>query len=530
MENQKRTRLIVGLLGLLLVVIIGLVAYVYVSSNMKEESYREAVESADKYIAEHNYEDAIISLRRAISIKPEEETLYLKLADAYINVGDEASAQLALNDGIRITGSTQLKDMLARLQGASQMVEIGGADKKKEEQPADIANASPNIGWDASFIQKLGFYTFEDFSRDFGSVVSAEVDSDGFLEIRHNGLDAVFYYRNTDTNDEIVDITRKIPYSTGMPEKVVLGDMSLLFRNFEGAVSLNRLQMLMGERVTPKTMEGQAYIQKELDYILVKLGTDADGNVVSSEDWNEIELLNANKAANKDGQLAGIVLDAVTGNGVNGAEVHFVPTTDGEDKTVTTNADGSFFVQLKADVYEIVIKASGYVEETFAFDIEEGHSYSGEQFIISPELATGSARIVLEWNAEPTDLDSYLEGTTDGGDTIYTNFTHKKASVNGKDIAELDLDDTNGYGPETTTIYDLNGVYEFSVADFLRTGTMSQHGATVKVYLPGKPVETITLNASSGVRDIWNVCVIDHGELRILNSAPATDEFEGENK
>ena len=530
MENQKRTKLIVGLLGLLLVVIIGFVAYVYVSENMQEKSYQEAVQSADKCIAEHNYEDAIVALRKAISIKPEEESLYLKLAEVYITAEDLESAQLVLRDGIRITNSIQLQTKLNEILGGSQTVEIAGKDEKKEELTVDIKDASSNISWDSSFIQKLGFYTFDDFRTDYGSVVSAEMDGDGFLEVRHSGLNAVFYYRNTDTNDQIVDVTRNTPYSTGMPEKVVLGDISVLFRHFEGAVSLSRLQMLMGERVTPKTMDGQVYVQKTMDDILVKLGTDTEGNVTSADGWNEIELLNANKVVNRDGQLSGIVLDAVQGDGVADAEIEFVPKAHGDHKTVTTKSDGTFFVELEADTYTLVITADGYVEESFVFEVEEGHSYNGEQFTISPELATGNARIVLEWNAEPKDLDSYLNGTTDKGEEIYINFTHKKATVDGKDSAELDLDDTNGYGPETTTIYDLNGVYEFRVADFMRTRTMSQYGATVKVYLPGKPVETIVLSESSGVQDVWNVCIIDHGELKVINSAPERDEFRSGNK
>lgn len=97
-------------------------------------------------------------------------------------------------------------------------------------------------------------------------------------------------------------------------------------------------------------------------------------------------------------------------------------------------------------------------------------------------------------------------------------------------IAELDLDDTDGYGPETMTIYDLNGVYEFQVADFRRTRTMKEYGATVKVYLPNKEPVTITIDPSADVKDIWIVCEIDHGELNIINKAPETDEFSISNK
>ena len=72
-------------------------------------------------------------------------------------------------------------------------------------------------------------------------------------------------------------------------------------------------------------------------------------------------------------------------------------------------------------MYEVTISADGYVDETFEFEMEKDKNYSGEQFTISPELAAGSARIVLEWNAQPQDLDSYLWGNTDKGCLLYTS-------------------------------------------------------------------------------------------------------------
>lgn len=84
------------------------------------------------------------------------------------------------------------------------------------------------------------------------------------------------------------------------------------------------------------------------------------------------------------------------------------------------------------------------------------------------------------------------------------------------------MDDTNGYGPETITLNDLNGVYTYSVVDYRTTGTLQQYGATVKVYLPGKSAPTvITLDPNAGVENVWEVFELDHGELKILNRAPA---------
>jgi hypothetical protein len=80
------------------------------------------------------------------------------------------------------------------------------------------------------------------------------------------------------------------------------------------------------------------------------------------------------------------------------------------------------------------------------------------------------------------------------------------------------VDDINGYGPETTTIYDVNGVYYFDVQDYEETGTMASSGAKVTVYLPDNSSQTITINSGLGSTNIWHVLKIDHGELTILNN------------
>ena len=93
------------------------------------------------------------------------------------------------------------------------------------------------------------------------------------------------------------------------------------------------------------------------------------------------------------------------------------------------------------------------------------------------------------------------------------------------------LDEMSGYGPETTTIYDLNGVYKFEVVDFLATGTFQDYGATVKVYLPGQSQpEVITMDPNAGVNVVWEVFELDHGELKILNRAPDEENLSHDTK
>lgn len=519
-KENKTVKIILAALTGVLVLIIAVTAFLLVRGKMKENNYLAAMEEGQKYLAESNYEQAIIQYQKAIVIDPKQEEAYLSLAEIYLQQDDSSKAGSILRKGYKLTGSVKIQRMLNDLEFRTLTARNG--DKEKSEEQIDLATASQSIAWNTSFVQKIVDYTFEDYKREYGQVISIETNSDGYLEVRHEKLDAVFYYRNTSDNEEIVDISRKVPYAAGMPEKIVLDSLGILFRNFEGGASLSRMQMLFGERVQPKTQEGKPYIENTETDLIAKIGTDSEGNIISPSTWNELILPLANKKKTAAGTLSGVVVDAVTGKGVAGAVLTFMPKSSSNMTVVReTDPKGAFRTELEADDYKINVEAENYVSETFEFTVRQGESYSGEQFVISPELSE-EARIILEWGAQPVDLDSYLAGSAGGLNNIWVCFSDKRASSGGNIIAELDLDDINGYGPETTTIYDLDGEYQFLVFDYHVTGTMAQYGATVKVYMPGEDPVVIELSPDSGVENLWEVCRIDHGKLEIVN-APNTD-------
>lgn len=85
--------------------------------------------------------------------------------------------------------------------------------------------------------------------------------------------------------------------------------------------------------------------------------------------------------------------------------------------------------------------------------------------------------------ATPRDLDSHLIGPTSSGSTFHIWFSSKSYSEDNKMIADLDLDDTNSYGPETTTIYNpIEGEYVFYVYNWSGNPDIKASGATVKVF------------------------------------------------
>ena len=70
--------------GILLVALVGILVYF----NLPAQRIRRMIKSANKYIAEENYDEAILTLRKVLEIDPKNEDIYVLLADTYEKNGD----------------------------------------------------------------------------------------------------------------------------------------------------------------------------------------------------------------------------------------------------------------------------------------------------------------------------------------------------------------------------------------------------------------------------------------------------------
>ena len=105
-------------------------------------------------------------------------------------------------------------------------------------------------------------------------------------------------------------------------------------------------------------------------------------------------------------------------------------------------------------------------------------------FSMTPNLPfTNGMRFVLNWGANPYDLDSHLL-------TPYTNsfffsgphhvYFANRGSTNSPPFANLDVDVTFGFGPETITITSFtNGTYDYYIYNFSQDAPIAGSGATV---------------------------------------------------
>lgn len=524
MKEKKSKKTIVLLIACVVLLIVAVAAGILlIRRGLSQETYKEEIAAAEKYKAAAQYEDAIVAYENAIEAVPEEEDAYLGLADIYLDQGKVSQARMTLEKGYTYSKSPTVLDMLNGINDGSLLLNRFDQSQDKETMERRIGQ----FGWNTAFVQRLENFTYSDYCDEYGAWPDIVRVAKGEVKVVHDDLPATLYYSDTPKDDTIVDDQKNRPDETGMPEKVELDSLELIFNNFAAPVSLTQLQSISSSTVEPIADGERTYVQLRTGSVIVNIETDASGTVRSANAWNEVLLPEANKNRSHKGILSGVIVDAMTGEGVPEAYLTFEGKKDASHTgEVYTDSRGAFSVELEPDVHEITITADGYVTETFEFEMEKDRNYSGEQFIISPELLAGSARIVLEWGAEPQDLDSYLIGESDSGGRVFVNYASKAASHGGQTLAELDVDDMNGYGPETTTLYDLNGVYQFTVVDFRVTNTLQEYGATVKVYLPGHAQpEVITVAPDAGVQNVWEVFELDHGELKVLNRAGNEDDL-----
>ena len=154
-------------------------------------------------------------------------------------------------------------------------------------------------------------------------------------------------------------------------------------------------------------------------------------------------------------------------------------------------------------------------------------------YAISPIMKNlDSLRVVLNWGAEPNDLDSHL---------AYTNNHIYFSNMKGRD-AMLDVDDTTSYGPETITIARRHeneryvyAIHNYSDGSNPNSNRLSNSGAKVFVYVGQTLIRTYYVPKNK-IGNLWTVfAVTESGEIQDFNTIKGvtshdrlqTSEFQG---
>lgn len=213
--------------------------------------------------------------------------------------------------------------------------------------------------------------------------------------------------------------------------------------------------------------------------------------------------------ATADVQILSAVIKDKT---IDGAEVIFQKVGQASVKSVTNNQGKIAFIAPFADDSNVtmIVKKNGYSNLVVKCPCD------GMTYAVSPVMSNlDGMRIVLAWGATPNDLDSHL----------YFPGNHVYFSDKSRSSSQLDVDDTNGYGPETITIVKkkagqkyLYAVHNYTDGDAKGNSSLSVRSrAKVFVYIGSTLVRTFT-PPQNKVGNTWVVFGIgDNGEFYDIN-------------
>jgi hypothetical protein len=197
---------------------------------------------------------------------------------------------------------------------------------------------------------------------------------------------------------------------------------------------------------------------------------------------------------------------------ISGAQV--VIQRNGE-QSISSLSDASGNVQIDNNAPDtndslIIIKKSGYST------LVAKCPCNGMSYALSPTMkGLDSMRVVLGWGSSPSDLDSHMVYP---GNHIF--FDHKMGE-NGN----LDVDDTDSYGPETITLTKrengrsyIYAVHDYSDKSDPDTHNLSNSEAKVFVYVGESLVRTYYVpKGQSG--NLWTVFKVnENGAIEDMNS------------
>ncbi len=228
---------------------------------------------------------------------------------------------------------------------------------------------------------------------------------------------------------------------------------------------------------------------------------------------------------NLPGKVTGYVNSALNSSGIVGAKLKFYRDWNNIKGTPMATADteqnGRYTVELPQGNYTVLVSAEGYLDLTF--NVVSVLGSSRDQNASMNVAASGAHfRIVLNWGKYPEDLDIHLEGPSSSGffHVYYHEIFKEFTDSDGVQVCKLDVDSRRGYGPETITLLPVtDGPYYCYVHRYEgTTKTLSESGATLKLYSGSQLLQTFNVPTGGGDSDYWNVFAIVNGQILTENS------------
>lgn len=221
-----------------------------------------------------------------------------------------------------------------------------------------------------------------------------------------------------------------------------------------------------------------------------------EGTVTHFSIWNADQL-------QETVYLQGCVVDA-SGQRVAGAAI----SSDGIDysgsSSTLSDANGSFRLALRRDSESAVTAILGGLLSNTLRVSSGASDFTRSDCLVMSASATG-VTITLTWGELPGDLDAHLFAP-DGSHVFYGD----RGSLASAPFANLDVDDTDSFGPEVVTLTRLMvGTYRYAVHNYdgYGSGPIASSQAQVTLRLPGASAETFLppANGETAATRYWTV-------------------------
>lgn len=232
----------------------------------------------------------------------------------------------------------------------------------------------------------------------------------------------------------------------------------------------------------------------------------------------------------EQGTASGVITSALTGRGVENVSLTVregwnTPETGKVVGYSATNANGAYSLTLPIGNYTLKAEKEGYIGTSVNIIVQPGDT-SSQNGSITPILSEGDFRLVLTWGANPSDLDSHMEGTlVSDANHFHVYYSHKSQYDGEVEVCNLDVDDVSSYGPETITLNPTNDTpYYYYIYKYAGSGTVAESGAKINVYQGETLLATFNVPTDLGSGRYWNVFAIRNGQIIPRNTM--TDSAE----
>ena len=247
----------------------------------------------------------------------------------------------------------------------------------------------------------------------------------------------------------------------------------------------------------------------------VKRNIKATSGEVNYIDWFKLSA----ETVGSQYTVQGKITNAVDNSPISNVKMRFINLYEQEFETeIYTNNDGTYRVTLPTACYEVSLSKDGFVNSEFNVVAAADMVRINQNSMLSPSLGNGQFRMVLTWNENPRDLDSHITGQKSNGSSFHVYYSHQNEYDGDTLVANLDVDDTTSYGPETITLNPTTtGTYKYYIYRYSGSGSISTSGAQIKLYKGNTLIGTYNAPTNQGTGDYWTVFEITNGTVKNIN-------------